>query len=444
MYPSLAAVSARPRLAATLALVAASTVAAELDAQCALDQLSTPAAQGVFSNQPHVSADGHRIVFTSAGNFTGQNVDGSGEVFYWNVTTQSLQQISNGTAGRNCGEAFIAGNGNRVAYACNHDQVGANADGSYEVFVYDVASTNTTQVTINPPPVSHEVAAISTDGTRLAVVSDADYTGGNPDLGSELYVIDLSQGTKTQVTACVANPGSTTPAAFDASGDLLVYDHECGFADNADGNDEVLLYDVPTATTQRLTNNPQGSGFPRISGDGRFVTFGSQANPGGSNPDGTYEVFRLDLLTQTLQQITAMPAPFDSVASAISDDGSRILFLGEGAMTPGDNNGVQDLHVWEEATGTFRRLTTSEPTRDSFNADMSADGSTAVLVSFSDFTGENPDHALQVFASDITACGVGQGVVTVPTLSGVGGALLALALAGAAAVHLRRRRLVTG
>lgn len=61
----------------------------------------TTSADPVGNDTPAISSAGDRLVFTSNGNYSGGNSDGSYEVFFWNGTT--IQQLSNG----NANEAFI-------------------------------------------------------------------------------------------------------------------------------------------------------------------------------------------------------------------------------------------------------------------------------------------------------------------------------------------------
>lgn len=416
-----------------LTFAAAAPAAPQL---CVVEQVSVPASPGILSNSPAVDGPGDLVAFVSRGDFTGGNPDGSLDIWLRDVALDNLQHVAGPTPPQSCEAPKISADGAFLAFACTGNLTGGNPDLSQEVYRQDVANDVTTQMTATAG-IQSDVVAISGDGNRIAFASTGNFTGGNADGSSELFVHQASDASLRQITSCAGDVPSTIPASFDLSGDLLAYDYDCSLPDNADGNDEIFLYRWATDSSTRLTNSPGDSGFARLSGDGLWLTFSSESDLVGENPGGVSQVFLLELASLALTQVTHEGA----AGSDLSDDGGRLAFDTPVALTIGDVNGVSDVHLWDRATGEIVRVT-NQISESAFNWDLSGDGSTLAFASFDDLTGENPDGDLQVFLTDVTACGAGvaQPAQAIPTVSEIGLAALALGLTAAALAGLARRR----
>lgn len=116
------------------------------------------------------------------------------------------------------------------------------------------------------------------------------------------------------------------------------------------GTDHVFVWDSTTGTTTRITDGSDGASLaPTISGDGRYVTFQSGASnlvPGDAN--GVWDVFVWDGLTGTTTRITDGDA--DSTNPAVSSDGGLITFSSDaGNLVADDTNAARDVFVWQRA-----------------------------------------------------------------------------------------------
>jgi Tol biopolymer transport system component len=132
--------------------------------------------------------DGSFIAFTSNGNLTGKNPDGSREVFLYDSTRHTFTQLSNSffsdtaknPGGSGC--SAISGSGNRVAYFSTENTTGENTDGGSEIFVFDVTSQSVAQVTHSRSNLTslnvNGFPTFSRDGSRLLFSSVFNLTGG--------------------------------------------------------------------------------------------------------------------------------------------------------------------------------------------------------------------------------------------------------------------------
>ncbi|MCV5533893.1 hypothetical protein OFN26_35060, partial [Escherichia coli] len=65
--------------------------------------------------------------------------------------------------------ATISGDGSRIAFASRSDLVGSNPDGSVELYVHDIPTRRTLQITDAPAEATAEVvSSLNDDGTIVA------------------------------------------------------------------------------------------------------------------------------------------------------------------------------------------------------------------------------------------------------------------------------------
>lgn len=318
---------------------------------------------------PSLSADGSRVAFYSASDLTGGNADRNFEVFVYERSSAQLRQITDQPGGVLAGgnqEPSLSGDGSRLVF--QHFVInGSNAN--FQTQSYDL---NTHTLTTLTPLGGFESSDISRDGKLIAVATD--------NLGLRFY------DTTTQSFSAVV---VSSPFGFSMSGDggRIAYE---SFSQG------VRLLDLATGTTTIVS--PAGSGFnqgARISADGNSVAFVSTFNPLGLNADGNSELFRYDVLTQTLAQITQTSAGTTQAAS-LSGDGSRLAFGSSADLTGGNADGNTEIFVYDLLAGSFLQLT---DTLGAFSSDavLSEDGLSLAYVSTMNLNGANPSGAFQVF-----------------------------------------------
>ncbi len=169
-------------------------------------------------NTKHLSNDGSLLVFESAGDLeAGKNTDKTREVFLYNRTTNKFTQITSNSAlpatpvqtdidkidydftpalSPNGKYVFIGSIINIVPVASGGTSgiLTDNADGSREVFRYDIAAAKFRQITYTPlsPRVLDQREALlhvnsNAAGTDLFFTNDIDMIGANADTSFEIY-----------------------------------------------------------------------------------------------------------------------------------------------------------------------------------------------------------------------------------------------------------------
>ena len=358
-----------PRPSSRFTLAALAALAALASPALAAPLQVSPGGGFYASYGPSLSADGSRLAFYSAANPTGGNADNSFEVFTYERGSGQTRQITNEPGGQFAGgnqSPSLSGDGSRVVF--QHFAV----SGGYAYFQTQSVDLNTNTLTTLTPLGYNETSAISRDGKTIAVST------GN--LGLRLY------DTTTQAFSGVL---MGDPFGFTMSGDgkRIVYE---GFSQG------VRLYDVATGTTTVIS--PSGSGYnqrPVLSADGKSLVFTSNYDPLGQNGDHNAEVFRYDIATQTLVQVTHSSGA-DASFAGLNGDGTRIVFSSAANLTGGNADGNTEVFVYDLLAGSFLQLTDTLSAY-SMNAVISEDGSTVAYLSNMNVNGANPYGAWQVF-----------------------------------------------
>lgn len=230
------------------------------------------------SGGPALSAAGDVIAFVSNANLAGLNPEGNSEVFVFDVTASSFQAITSSAAGFNQNPA-ISGDGRWIAFASNTDPTGGNPDGNFEIFLFDRNTPTFIQVTTSPAETGSQRPKLDFDGSLLVFSSGADLvTGGNLDGSTEIFLFDRDLSSLQQITTTLSddeiNPENDWPA-IDALGQRIVFqsnaDHVSG--GNPDGDYEIFLLDRSTGTLTQITDGPDSSVSPVISADGSGIAF---------------------------------------------------------------------------------------------------------------------------------------------------------------------------
>jgi hypothetical protein len=308
------------------------------------------------SENPSISDDGRWVAFQStANNLVEDDENGSGiyDIFVRDLLSEvtTLMSVSSGGNQGNANSArpSVASDGERVyvAYqsaASNLLDLGADNNDVRDVFVsYFLISDSLRQVTTelvsrktngNLGSYASGDPSISADGRFVAYESnshlDSDTTGWDTDdtSTSDIYVTEWESTstaaatpttTKTRLVSVRTGGGTSNHArgcfnpSISADGSTVAYDSEVkGLVSPADAN---FISDVFVTTDWNLTDptaiktvkasvNTSGgeasaqSEFATLSGDGRYVTFESNATdllPAGVDTNGRRDIFVRDL-----------------------------------------------------------------------------------------------------------------------------------------------------
>lgn len=245
-----------------------------------------------------------------------------------------------------------------------------------DVFVFDRTSGETTRVSVGPggeqangPSVA---PSISADGRCVAFASSA--TNLMPGVADTNGVIDIYVACDG-VVSCRASVSSSGVEAnqmsflpvLSADGTIVAFKSNATNLVPGDTNQaaDVFVHDCNTGATQRVSvgdAGQQGNDIaipPSISGDGRFIAFGSFASNllAGVSTNGNSQVYVRDLERQTTSLISTSPAGLPGnggvpdLPPSISLDGQWVAFESLATnLVPGDGQGYLDAYIRANVT----------------------------------------------------------------------------------------------
>ena len=132
---------------------------------------------------------------------------------------------------------------------------------------------------------------ISEDGSLIAFTSYGDLAGDDPAGSPEVFVIRPDGTGLRRVTNSPGGGSDVTSISGDGS---LISFHSDGdpSGENPEWNREVFIVNSDGSQVHQITSSTWGmSGNPSISADGAMIAFVSNADLVGQNPDGNYELF---------------------------------------------------------------------------------------------------------------------------------------------------------
>ena len=243
---------------------------------------------------------------------------------------------------------------------------------------------------------SSSIRAISDDGRYVTLSSDAsNLVGGDTNGVRDVFVHDRNTGTTTRVSVrsngAEAN-GDSSSGSISADGRYVTFHSDASNLVGGDTNGirDVFVHDRDTGATTRVSvrsNGVQANGeseFAVISGDGRYVSFYSDAsNLVTGDTNGAYDTFVHDRNTGNTTRVSVRSngteGNADSFGQGISADGRYVTFRSVATnLVAGDTNGFSDVFVHDRNTGTTARVSLrsngAEGNGDSFLGSISADG----------------------------------------------------------------------
>jgi Tol biopolymer transport system component len=362
-------------------------------------QSATPAAA---SFGPALSADGRYVTFvTYATHLIGGERDANQSLDLFVRDRATGKTV---LASHSAGRPRAAANGQSFGFGISPDgrwallisgatdlvpgQIDANEQG--DVFLFD-RETGSSRLVSHVP--SSPVTAgngnsgrprFTADGSRVLFVSNAtDLVAGGPDPGSPLrhdnvFLYELASGTLSLVSRVPGTgawgSGDSEEPSPSADGRFIAFTSaDAGLAPGtveAGGSPNVLLHDRVAGTTalvSRSASSPSlavGGSRPRISADGRYVYFVSQATdlvPGQEESPGTYALYLYDrVLDETVLVSHADGSPTVAADGRvgeldISPDGRYVAFSSDAPdLVPGQDDPEAysaDLFLFDRGSG---------------------------------------------------------------------------------------------
>lgn len=269
---------------------------------------------------------------------------------------------------------------------------------------------------------------LSADGTLVVFSSDAPnlVAGDANGNGRDVFVRDTRSNSTRLVSVSSAGlqdaDGVSDVPSISADGRFVVFRST---ADNlvlpatTAGRSHIYRHDLLTGTTVLVsvdTGGGEGDGNsfdPTVSGDGRYVAFGSQASDlvvGDTN--GFADIFLRDMVLGTTTRVSVgaggAEANGASSTAAVSNSGGFVAFESLATNLAGaDTNGVVDIYrrdVFGSVTTRISVATAGEPDAECTQPSISSDGNLVAFTSAAtNLVASDVAGTFEVFVRDVTA-----------------------------------------
>lgn len=195
----------------------------------------------------------------------------------------------------------------------------------------------------------------------------ANLVPGDTNNRPDVFIRDRVLGTTERISMSSSGAQANSfnyGGSISADGRYVVFASEASNLVRGDTNNlnDVFVHDCLTGTTRRVDVSAAGeqadgmANFdPVISADGRYVAFSSIATNllGGHDNDGTWDVFRKNLITGAIKNMSVFARGADPTldsdagAADISPNGRFVVFVTDAELTKADaNDGVHEEDVY--------------------------------------------------------------------------------------------------
>lgn len=323
-----------------------------------------------------ISDDGRLVAFLASDGIVDEDTNGYADVFLRDRESGTTILLTRGVDGSptngETGMPQISGDGRFVTYESDASNLAAgDANGSRDVFLYDVTAGTTTLVSVGRTGASargwSNQPSISADGRYIAFASSAwDIHPTLNTFGGQVFVRDRVRNSVSVVSVddwgTPGSYGASFGPSISADGDFVAFASVSStlVPDDRNGEVDVFVHDRQAGMTRRVslprgaaTTGEESTGRsdePQITGDGSIVSFRSDAT--NLVPDDTNEVsdaFAVKLETGAIARLstaadgsggngwTQSPllagdgsmAMFSSNATNLTDDGQSGTFVVE-------------------------------------------------------------------------------------------------------------------
>jgi Tol biopolymer transport system component len=316
-----------------------------------------------------ISADGTRTVFEARNSGLIPGGADRIDVFLHDETTGETRQVSvgyNGEPAGNSGWPVISGDGKWIAYSSwAGNIVEGDTNDTDDVFLYEVATGATTRVSLTKQgeqtPMGGSSPSISDDGSRIAFVSLGHLDGLDLNGGADVFVHDRTTGKTLRASVDSDELGVNRPAGtarISGNGRFVLFTTDATnlVPGTVKHHDNVYVRDLATRTTSMLTTSAAGApgdGYSQgqtISKSGRYVVVYSTAANLIDGDDAESDLFVFDRVTGGRSKISRGNG--NAYGASISDTGRFVAFTSTASdLVPGDTNHASDAFVLDRQSG---------------------------------------------------------------------------------------------
>ena len=411
-----------------------------------------------------VTPDGRHVAFAALDpNLVPGDTNGLYDVFVRDRTTGAIERVSvdsseaqatGGHSGCSCfgSEVYtvaISDDGRRVAFMSDATNlVPGDGNARRDIFVRDRVAGTTVRVSVDGVGTqsndhSYDVA-ISGDGTLVAFNSYAtNLVPADTNNTLDLFGYTMATGAVERISLTDADgqmPAAPSPdrgarepsISFDGRYVAFVTEVDIGVTDCVGQCSEVWVRDRVAGTTTQASQRSGDAGTtagttraPRMSPDGRFVSFSSPANLALPNAGTSDDIFLRDRALGTTELVSiASGGPGTHVgcfSSAVSANGRFVAFACNGIFGADDTLNANDIYVRDRQVGQYVRVSVSQTQQQGTGASIlpaiSADGRFVAFesqagnfitgqpggggfVTFNPFLGNPPTRALTAGMTD--------------------------------------------
>jgi hypothetical protein len=379
------------------------------------------------STSPHIDSSGTITTFQSdAKNLVQNDLNLMTDIFVHDSVTLKTTRVSVDSMGTESNGPStapqVSGDGLIVAYQSTATNlVAGDTNGASDIFVFDRSTAITTRISVdsmgNQANGGSYSARISENGQFVFYYSDATNLVATDVNGkTDGFLYDRSTGTTEMVTLnAFGNQGNDVSynGTVSADGSLCAFYSLATNMVSGDTNAaaDVFLRDRVAGTTTRVSTDSagnqgnNGSYTARISADGKFVTFVSDAtNLIASDTNAVSDVFRKELATgETIRLSEDSSGTEANGASSLpwSDGDGRLVAFGSTAtnLVAGDTNGVSDVFLHDACDASWSNYGAGWPGTlgvPTLTSSAPPDFGSTITISLSDSTGAGTTGVMMI------------------------------------------------
>jgi hypothetical protein len=323
-----------------------------------------------------ISVNGRFVTYCGdASNAVKGDTNGHQDVFVHDRATGKTTLVSVSSSGRqgngDSDYSNVSSDGRWVVFASQASNlVKGDTNGYWDLFLRDTVTDATRLITRSPSgaPANGDTSyvgpsSLSSDGRFVAFSSQAsNLVHGDTNGQADVFVYDRETQKIRRAsvnTAEVQGDAASGDPTISAGGRFVVFDSGATNLVNGDTNSayDIFIRDLANGTTRRVSVSSnevagnQGSRYPTVSDDGRFVAFESDAtNLVGSDTNNATDIFVRDLANGVTRRASVNSAKEEGDAGGnnafLSASGKYVVFQSASTNLVGnDTNASTDIFL---------------------------------------------------------------------------------------------------